>query len=154
ARTTEKDAKMESGEETARVGLYEVKVVTLGADATDASLKVDSTPGRARLWIDGKDSGKTPGEGRLPLGGQTLQGKAEGDVDLKREVTLERRSQKEVTLAMNRVPEKPRFLSVAWTKRIGWTAAGVGLAGLGVGAVTGGLSLDQSKQIRQRCQGP
>ncbi|WP_437568549.1 PEGA domain-containing protein [Sorangium sp. So ce542] len=144
-------AKMESAVETVSVRLYEVAEVVLGAEDQDASLKVESAPRGARLWIDGKEVGQTPWEGRLPLGEHAIGVRADGYLDARQEVTLERRKQREVTVALDRVPPEPGF----WTARtVGATAAyGAGVLGLGVFAVSGVLAMNTSAELKRACPG-
>ncbi|KYF59369.1 hypothetical protein BE04_50070 [Sorangium cellulosum] len=149
-------AKMESGVETVSVRLYEVAEVVLGAEDQDASLKVESAPTGARLWIDGKEAGQTPWEGRLPLGEHRIEVRAKGYLGARQEVKLERRKQREVTVALDRVPQEPGFWTAEfWTARkVGATAAyGTGVLGLGVFAVSGALALNTSADLKEACPG-
>jgi hypothetical protein len=149
-------AKMQSGVERVNVRLYEVAEVVLGAEDQDASLKVESAPRGARLWIDGKAVGQTPWEGRLPLGKHTLEVRADGYLDARQDVKLERRKQREVTVALDRVPQEPRFWTAEfWTARtVAATAAyGTGVLGLGVFAVSGALALNTSAGLKEACPG-
>ncbi|WP_437672938.1 PEGA domain-containing protein [Sorangium sp. So ce131] len=147
-------ARMESGVERVGVRLYEVTEVALGAEDQDASLKVESAPRRARLWIDGKEAGQTPWEGRLPLGEHTIEVRAERYLGARQDVKLERRKQREVTVALDRVPREPGFWTPEfWTARkVGATAAyGAGVLGLGVFAVSGALALNTSADLKEAC---
>jgi hypothetical protein len=72
-------ARMESPAEVVKVNLYEVKRVVLGAEETDGSLRLESTPSGASVQIDGGQVvGQTPWQGRLPLGEHRLEVRAEG----------------------------------------------------------------------------
>ncbi|WP_437758968.1 PEGA domain-containing protein [Sorangium sp. So ce1389] len=149
-------AKMDSGVEAVSVRLYDVAEVVLGAEDQDASLRVESAPGGARLWIDGKEAGQTPWEGRLPLGAHTIEVRAEGYIGARQDVKLERRKQREVTVALDRVPREPGFWTAEfWTARtVGATAAyGAGVLGLGVFAVSGSLALNTSADLKEACPG-
>ncbi|WP_129579136.1 MULTISPECIES: PEGA domain-containing protein [Sorangium] len=149
-------AKMESGVETVSVRLYDVAEVMLGAEDRDASLKVESVPRGATLWIDGKEAGQTPWEGRLPLGDHRIDVRAEGYIGVRQDVKLERRKQREVTVALDRVPQEPGFWTAEfWTARkVGATAAyGAGVLGLGVFAVSGALALNTSADLKEACPG-
>ncbi|WP_437525302.1 PEGA domain-containing protein [Sorangium sp. So ce726] len=146
-------ARMESGVETVNVRLYDLAEVVLGAEDQDASLKVESAPRGARLRIDGKEVGQTPWEGRLPLGGHTLEVRAKGYIRARQDVTLERRKQRELTVALDRVPQDPGFWTAFGTARgVGATAAyGAGMLGLGVFAVSGVLALNTSADLKEAC---
>ncbi|WP_044986686.1 PEGA domain-containing protein [Sorangium cellulosum] len=146
-------AKMESGVKTVNVRLYDVAEVVLGAEDQDASLKIESAPTGARLWIDGKEVGQTPWEGRLPLGEHAIGVRADGYLYARQEVTLERRKQREVTVALDRVPGF--WTAEFWTARtVGATAGyGTGVLGLGVFAVSGVLALNTSADLKQACPG-
>ncbi|XXY21245.1 PEGA domain-containing protein [Sorangium sp. So ce216] len=122
-------AKMESGVESVSVRLYDVVEVVLGAEDQDASLKVESAPRGARLWIDGKEAGQTPWQGRLPLGEHTIEIRAQGYLGSRQDVTLERRKQREVTVALDRVPREPEFWTAGRVRATAATAYGTGVLG-------------------------
>lgn len=143
-------ARMESEEQTIKIGLFETQSVELSAEDQDASLRIDSTPPMAGLWIDGHDVGKTPWEGRLSLGEHAFEVRSKGFYVAKQSVTLERRKQRELSISLERVPEPPGF----WTGRnMGTTAGlGIGLIGLGLFGVTGGLALQNASDLKDACR--
>ncbi|WP_437930591.1 PEGA domain-containing protein [Sorangium sp. So ce291] len=150
---TRQGAKMESGVESVSVRLYDVTEVVIGAEDQDASLKVESAPTGARLWIDGNETGQTPWQGRLPLGEHTIEVRAKGYVSARQEVKLERRKQREVTVALDRVPQEPGFWTASRVKATATTAYGVGALGIGVFAVSGVLALSTSADLKEACPG-
>jgi hypothetical protein len=159
ARAKEPTVLMESPVQTASVRLYEVTRMVLGAEDQDASLKIESTPKGARVWIDAKLVGPTPWEGRRRLGKHTIEVEARGFFTAFQEVTLERRKQRDVTIVLERKPDLSaiqREMERARTVRNASAGVSYGLAGLGlgVGAVTGVLTLAKVGEIRDRCGGP
>jgi hypothetical protein len=144
-KAAESGVKMESAQETASVRLYEVTQVVLGVQDQDASLKVESTPRRARVWIDAKEVGRTPWEGRVALGQHTIEVEAKGYLPSSQRVTLERRRQREVSVRL--VPE-----ATSAVRDVGsGVAFGVGGLGFLTFAVAGGLALDGSNRIKADC---
>jgi len=146
----EAGARMESASKTVSVGFYKEARAVLSADDLDTSLRVDATPAGATLRIDGRDVGVAPWDGRLPLGEHAIEVRSKGYFVSKQRVTLERRKQRELSIALERVPEPPGF----WTGRtVGTTAGlGVGLIGLGFFGVAGGLALKNASELRDACQ--
>ncbi|WP_437552555.1 PEGA domain-containing protein [Sorangium sp. So ce367] len=145
-------AKVASGVEVASVKLYEDTRVVLGAEEQDASLRVESTPEQATVSIDARVVGKAPWEGRLPLGAHVIEVSAGGFFSTKQTVQLERRKQRELSVSLERQPDLVTEARAARTRNIGvGLAYGVGVAGLGVFAVTGGLALDKINELDARC---
>lgn len=142
-------ARMESEEKVVAVGLFETQSVELSAEDMDTSLHIDSTPKGAALWVDGHEVGKTPWEGRLPLGEHAIELRLKGFYVQKQNITLERRKQPEIGVRLDRVPELPGF----WTGRRVGTAAGlgIGLLGLGLFGVTGGLAVRNATDLQASC---
>ncbi|WP_437930595.1 PEGA domain-containing protein [Sorangium sp. So ce291] len=148
----EHGAKVVSRVATASVRLYEETRVVLGAEERDASLRVESTPKGALLMIDDGQVGLTPWEGRLPLGEHVIEVSARGFVSAKQTVQLERRKQRELSVSLERQPDLVAEARAARNRKIGvGLAYGVGVAGLGVFAVTGGLALDRVDDLDERC---
>jgi hypothetical protein len=151
AEIEEKEAKMDSGVESVRVGLYEVKEVPLRAEQ-EIFLKVASTPEGARLWVDDKEVGQTPWEGGLALGDHTIEVRATGYITAKQQVKLERGKQREVTVALEREPD---LLAMQTATRIRNVTVGVsyglGALSLVLGAVTGSIALEKAGQVKERC---
>ncbi|WP_437682739.1 PEGA domain-containing protein [Sorangium sp. So ce131] len=170
-------AKVASSVETARVNLYEETRVVLGAEEQDTSLRVESTPEGATVRVDSKEVGKAPWEGRLPLGEHEIEVSARGFFSAKQTVQLERRKQRELSVSLERQPERepPKFTvdasaSFLLSPTLGgeiasgcgrgcWSSLGLGgLAmihggyelgsGIGVGLELGGLFATQ--QIEER----
>ena len=79
--------------------------------------------------IDHGQVGLTPWEGRLPLGEHVIEVSAKGFISTKRTVQLERRKQREVTVALDNVPHEPGFSTA---RKVGATVA-YGTAVLGLG---------------------
>ncbi|WP_437618752.1 PEGA domain-containing protein [Sorangium sp. So ce1151] len=151
AEAAREGVKMASLVQTATVKLYEVTPVVVSAEDVDASLRVESTPGGAHVIIDGRGVGRTPWEGRLPLGEHAIEVRAAGFLLAKQAVRLERRKQREVQVVLEREPDpegERRTRNIAAT--VGY---GVGAAGLGLLAVTGGLALKEVGEVRSRCGG-
>lgn len=142
-------ARMESEEKVFTLGLFETQSVELSAEDMDASLHIESTPAGAALRIDGKDVGGAPWDGRLPLGEHAIEVRSKGYFVGKQRVVLERRRQRELSVALERVPEPPGF----WTGRnVGTTAGlGLGLIGLGFFGVAGGLALGNASDLKAAC---
>ncbi|WP_437293121.1 PEGA domain-containing protein [Sorangium sp. So ce426] len=151
AEAAREGAKMESPVQTATVKLYEVTPVVLSAQDVDASLRVESTPSGAHVNIDGKVVGRTPWEGRLPLGEHAVEVRAAGFLLAKQAVRLERRKQREVQVVLEHEPDpdaQRRTRNIA--AGVGY---GVGTLGFGLLAVTGGLALKEVGEVRARCGG-
>ncbi|WP_187345747.1 PEGA domain-containing protein [Sorangium cellulosum] len=148
----EHGAKVASSVTTASVRLYEETRVVLGAEEQDASLRVESTPTGATVRIDSKAVGKAPWEGRLPLGKHEIEVSAGGFFPAKQTVQLERRKQRELSVSLERQPDLEAEARAARNRKIGvGLAYGVGVAGLGVFAVTGGLALNRLNELNARC---
>lgn len=143
-------AVMASPERAATLRLYETERVMLAAEEQDASLRVDSTPVGARLWIDGKELGRTPWAGRLPLGAHAVEVRAGGFIAARQSVRLERRKQRELSMVLER--ERPPAEAPGVGRVVGaGVAYGVGALGLGVFGVAGALALDKSAEIKEAC---
>lgn len=108
AEVAAKGARMLSPERAVTVRLYVTERVMLGAEEQDASLRIESTPGGARLWIDGKEVGRTPWAERLSLGEHAVEVRAAGFVAAKQSVTLERRKQRELTFVLTPLVQRRR----------------------------------------------
>lgn len=144
-------AKMETPEQTVTIQSFESTTLTLGADDVDASLRIESTPNGASLRIDSRAMGKTPWEGRLPLGVHTIEVNANGFIMAKQTVRLERRKEREVSVLLEREPNLAgQRLARNVTTGIGF---GVGAVGLGIFAISGGLAKGRVDDIRSRCGG-
>jgi hypothetical protein len=147
-------AKVASGVEAAVVRLYEETPVVLGAEEQDASLRVASTPPGAQVVIDRNAVGKAPWDGRLPLGEHEIEVRASGFVSARQTVRLERRKQREISVALKREPDREAELRAARNTRVGvgtGLAYGAGAVGFGVFAVAGGLALEKAKELKARC---
>jgi hypothetical protein len=145
-------AKVSSNVEAAVVRLYEETRVTLRAEEQDASLRVDSTPKGATVKIDSKEVGKAPWDGRLPLGEHVIEVSARGFVSAKQTVRLERRKQRELSVVLEREPDREAEERAARNARIGvGLSYGVGAGGLGMFAVAGGLALDKVNRLKASC---
>lgn len=146
-----KGARMETEMRSVTIAAFETTTLTLGAEDTDGSLKIESTPHGASLRIDSVFMGKTPWEGRLPLGEHTLEMTAPGFIPAKRRVFVERRKEREVTLVLEHEPNLAgQRLARNVTTGIGF---GVGVLGLGIVGLSGGLALQRFYDIRDRCGG-
>ncbi|AUX36284.1 MULTISPECIES: PEGA domain-containing protein [Sorangium] len=149
-------AKVVSSVAAASVRLYEETRVVLGAEEQDASLRVESTPAGATVRIDARVVGIAPWEGRLPLGEHVIEVNAGGFFPAKQTVQLERRKQRELAVLLERQPDLAAAAHAAAraarNRKIGvGLAYSVGVAGLGVFAVTGGLALDKVNELDARC---
>lgn len=146
-------AKVASGVEAAVVRLYEETPVVLGAEEQDASLRVESTPPGAQVVIDGNAVGKAPWDGRLSLGEHVIEVSASGFGLARQTVRLERRKQRELSVVLERKPDKEAELRAARNARIGvGLAYGAGAVGLGVFAVAGGLALKKVNGLKASCR--
>ena len=144
-------AKMETSEQTVTIQSFESTTLTLGADDVDASLRIESTPNGASLRIDSRAMGKTPWEGRLPLGMHTIEVNAGGFIAAKQSVRLERRKEREVSVLLEREPNLAgQRLARNVTTGIGF---GVGAVGFGIFAISGGLAKGRLDELRSRCGG-
>ncbi len=145
-------ARMESEEKTINVGLFETQMVEVSAEDMDASLHIDSTPPLATLWIDGHEVGKSPWEGRLPLGEHAIEVRAKGFYTAKQTVTLERRKQRDLALTLEREPDRAADARTARNaKLLLGLAYGVGGIGLGMFGVAGGLALRDRNILQANC---
>jgi hypothetical protein len=147
----QKGTKMASKVATAIVEVYAEKEVVLGAEEQDAPLRVESTPSGASVRIDSKEMGRTPWEGRLPLGGHGIEVSAGGFFPVEQRVKLERRKQQGLAVVLEREPDTAG-LRRARSAGLG-VAYGVGALGLGVFAVSGVLALVKMKDVSSRCNG-
>jgi hypothetical protein len=145
-------AKVASSTETAVVKLYEETRVVLRAEVEDASLRVESTPKGATVKIDSKEVGKAPWSGWLSLGEHVIEVSTRGFVSAKQTVQLERRKQRELSVVLEREPDREAELRAAWmmTIRVGLPYV-VGAVGLGMFAVAGGLALDKANRLKAYC---
>jgi len=143
--------KVETTVQTVSVRAFESTSITIGAEDTDASLRIESSPNGASLRIDGQSMGKTPWEGRLALGDHTVEVNTNGFITARQTIPLERRKERVVRLLLERAPDlagqrrtQAVFASVGY---------GVGGVGLGIFAVSGGLAVTRIDDIRARCGG-
>lgn len=152
ATAAEEGAQVASNVETAVVRLYEETPVMLAAEELDASLRVQSTPEGAAVRIDAREVGKTPWDGRLSLGEHVIEVRARGFVAARQAVQLERRKQRELSVVLEREPDREAELRAERNRQIGvGLAYGVGVVGLGTFAVAGGLALDKVNDLKVRC---
>ncbi|WP_437672931.1 PEGA domain-containing protein [Sorangium sp. So ce131] len=105
AAAAEEGAKVASGVDVVSVKLYEETRMVLGAEEQDASLRIESTPAGATVKIDSREVGKAPWEGRLPLGDHVIEVRAGGFFPAKQTVQIERRKQRELSVALERQPD-------------------------------------------------
>jgi hypothetical protein len=148
-------ASMGSGPPTeVTVKLYERTAVSLEAKELDGALEIDATPKSARVSVDGQVVGRGAWRGRLPLGEHTVEVRAPDFLSVTRKVQVERRKQRELSVALEVDPAKARLDA---TRRVtgiaAWAGYGVGAVGLGLFAVTGGLAASTVSDIRSRCGG-
>ncbi len=141
--------RMESVERVIRVDLYDKQSLELSVEDMDTSFRVDSTPSRATLRIDGRDYGKTAWEGRLPLGKHVVEVGAPGFVTEEQTVFLERRKQQVLGVRLDRIAPPPGF----WTARTVSAGAGfgVGMLGIGLSVVTGGIAWKTGADLKEAC---
>ncbi len=145
-------ARMESDEQVVNVGLFETQNVELSAEDMDASLHIESTPLGATLWIDGHDAGKTPWDGRLALGEHAIEVRNRGFYLSKQTVTLERRKQRELSVVLEREPDRAAEERALRNAKIGvGLAYGLGGVGLGMFAVAGGLFVSNVNALKTNC---
>lgn len=132
------------------IRLHETTKLTLTAEALDTSLRVEPTPGGARVSIDSVVVGQGAWEGRLRVGEHTVEVSADGFLTETRRVSLERRKRQVVTIALERNRDTAGFRAA----RKGAVASlVVGAAGLGVGAVTGVLAFVKIHDVESHCAG-
>lgn len=144
-------AKMASPAVSVAARLYEVTPVTLAAEELDASLHIESTPSGASITIDTNVIGRTPWDGRLPLGEHTVEIAAPGFFPAKQGVRLERRKQRELQVTLE---AEPNTAGMRLARNIGaGVGYGIGALGLGAGALTGGLASKAIDEVRSRCGG-
>jgi hypothetical protein len=133
------------------IKLRETTKLTLTAEALDTSLRIEPTPGGARVSIDSVAVGLGAWEGRLRVGEHKVEVSADGFLTETRRVTLERQKRQVVTI------ELPRDRTAAGFRTPRNVAAGisfgVGALGLGLGAVTGVLALVKGNDVKSRCTG-
>lgn len=145
-------ARMESEEKSLQIGLFETQNIELSAEDMDASLRIDATPKGASVWIDGHDAGKTPWEGRLPLGEHAIEVRASGFYMAKQQVTLERRKPKDIAVVLEREPDRAaEERAIRNQKLTVGIAYGVGGIGLGMFGVAGGLALRDCAILQTNC---
>jgi hypothetical protein len=132
------------------IRLRETTKLTLTAEALDTSLRVEPTPGGARVSIDSVVVGQGAWEGRLRVGEHKVEVSADGFVTEARTVKLERQKRQVVTIPLERNRDTAGFR----TARKGAVASlVVGAAGLGLGAVTGVLAFVKIHDVQSRCAG-
>lgn len=144
-------AQMDTPGKTVTIRSFESSTVTIAAADVDASLRIESDPKGSTLRIDGQAMGKTPWEGRLPLGVHTVEVNNKGFVSTRRTVRLERRKEREINVSLEREPD------LAGQRRARNATAGlgfgVGAVGLGIFAVSGFLAKQRFDEIQSRCGG-
>lgn len=146
-------ARMESEEKTVTVGLFETQSIEFSAEDMDASLRIESTPAGATLWMDGHDIGKSPWEGRLPLGEHSLEVRSKGYFVAKQTVLLERRKQRDLAIVLEREPDLAAEARAARNaKLVVGLAYGVGGIGLGMFGIAGGLALRDRSILLSNCK--
>lgn len=126
-------------------------VLTLTAESLDAWLRVEPTPGGAAVAVDSVNVGYGVWEGRLRVGAHRIEVSAPGFLPVTQEVVLERRKPRSLAVALKRDPAE-RADSTLRKASIG-ASYGVGVLGLGIGAVTGLVALDMLGGVRSRCGG-
>jgi hypothetical protein len=131
------------------IRLREVTKLTLTAEALDTSLRVEPTPGGARVSIDSVVVGQGAWEGRLRVGEHKVEVSADGFLPEIRTVKLERQKRQVVTIGLERDRSASGFRTMRGVAA--GTAFGVGALGLGLGAVTGVLALVKSNDVKTRC---
>jgi len=145
-------ARMESEEKMVKVGLFETRRIDLSAEDMDGSLHVESTPKGATLWIDGHEVGKTPWDGRLPLGEHTLDVRAQGFFVAKQQITLQRRKPRDLAIVLERLPDRAAEERAATNARIAvGLAYGAGGVGLGMFGIAGSLALGNRRALQANC---
>lgn len=144
-------AKMGSPSEAATVKAYESTQIKLSAEELDGPLRIESTPSGAILFIDKREIGKTPWEGRLDLGERTIELKASGFADASQVVKVERRREKTLRVSLEAIgrvnaegARKARVIGAS-------IAYGMGALGLGTFGVAGGLALSKSNELKEAC---
>lgn len=132
------------------IRLRETTTLTLTAEALDTSLRVEPTPGGAKVSIDSVVVGQGAWEGRLRVGEHKVEVSADGFLTETRTVKLERQKRQVVTIALERNRDTAGFRAA----RKGAVASFVvGGAGLGAGAVTGILAFVKIHDVQSRCAG-
>jgi hypothetical protein len=145
-------AMVASNTQTAVVRLYADTQVVLRAEEQDSSLRVDSTPRGATVKIDSTAVGRAPWDGRLSLGEHVIEVSAPGYISAKQKVKLERRKQRELSVVLEREPDREAEARAARSVKSGVRLAyGVGAMGLATFVVAGGLALDKFKELKARC---
>jgi hypothetical protein len=131
------------------IRLREVTKLTLTAEELDTSIRIEPTPAGASVAIDSVVVGRGTWEGRLRVGAHKVEVTADGFLPETRQVRLERRKRQVLSIELSR-----NLRSAAWlTPRsvAAGTAYGVGVLGLGVFAVTGGMALSKSNELKRSC---
>ena len=104
----------------------------------NGSLRVEATPGGARLSIDGEVVGQGTWKGRLLLGEHTLEVSAAGFLSEARRVEIDRRKQQDIRVVLQPAPAPPGVRRATIAAGVGY---GLGALGLGVFAVRRGASI-------------
>lgn len=144
-------AKMGSSKQSATVRAYETTSMKLSAEELDGPLRIESTPSGASLFIDKKEVGKTPWEGRLDLGERTVELRAPGFADASQAVKVERRREKTLRVSLEALG-RASAEGQRKARTIGASIAfGMGALGLGTFGVTGGLALSKAKELEEAC---
>jgi hypothetical protein len=111
--------KLGSQPSKANVRSQQLTQLALLAEDLDASLRIDPTPAGASVWINSVNVGNGVWLGRLKTGSHTVEVKAEGFVDSKQTVELERGKRETLRVELDRDEDAPR-----WQKPSKWTLDG------------------------------
>jgi tetratricopeptide (TPR) repeat protein len=103
-------------------------------------LRLQVTPPGALVWLDGRAAGSAPLELELQQGGHTLEAAAPGHHKSRRELVIVASEQREMALALERLPAP---LYRRWWL---WTAVGAAAAALAVGIAVP-LSLERADPV-------
>jgi len=111
--------KLGSQPSNAKVKSQQLTQLSLLAEDLDASLRIDPTPPGAGVWINSVNVGNGVWLGRLKTGTHTIEVKADGFVDDKTTVELERGKRESLVVELDRDEDAPR-----WQKPSKWTLDG------------------------------
>src|SRR5262249_35949556 len=124
----------------------------LSARDLDASLRTEASPVAAAVAVDGKVMGYGTWQGRLPLGGHTVEITASGFLPPRQELHLERRKQREIPVDPAPAP-KPGMWGPRRNAAVG-VSYSVGAAGITMSAITGVAALVTIADVRSACHYP
>jgi hypothetical protein len=113
----------------------------------EATVRVDSSPSSAEVWLDGARVGTTPTEVKTTPGAHTIELRLKGHYNKARELELAPGAEESIRLelARDRGDTRSKQMRIA-----GWTLIGVGVAAL-IGGIT--LMAIDENPIKSDCSG-